>query len=121
MRIKGNSLRLRLTQAEVKRLGAGEVVEEQTNFANAMKLSYRLEQAEQTEVQSIFEDNTIRIIVPSTAVKIWANSQQVKLNEGALSHSQNGLQITVEKDFQCLIVRAGSEDEDTFPNPHATK
>ena len=28
------------------------------------------------------------------------------------------LRVLVEKDFACLTVREGEDDEDAFPNPH---
>lgn len=43
LRIKGNSLRLRLTRSEVARLSVGEPVEESTEFAPDHVLRYRIQ------------------------------------------------------------------------------
>ncbi len=49
----------------------------------------------------------------------WSHSTDVGLG-GEEPLNVDGLQILIEKDFDCVSPRAGEEDIDTFPNPSLT-
>jgi len=115
LRIKGNTLRFRLTQGDVARLRAGEALRETTEFAPAQILVYALEPADGLQqMQAGFENGVVRVRLPESDVAVWADGHAVGM------YGQTGvLEVAIEKDFQCLT-RAGSADEaDAFPNPHA--
>jgi hypothetical protein len=119
LRIKGASLRLRLTQKEVRALAEEGQVEEHVPFAAQAQLIYRLKQdAKAAQIQASFERNLIEIRVPQELAAAWCASEQV-----TLAHSQSGpqgvLQITLEKDFACLAPRAEEDESDNFPHPAA--
>ncbi len=114
IRIKGNFIRLRLTQNEVLHLGENGQVVEETNFG-ASVFSYRLAKSQAENFSATFENGQINIEVPAQIIINWAASNQVGFEENL----SNGIKILVEKDFKCLTERAASEDEDTFPNPLA--
>ena len=57
--------------------------------------------------------------VPADLAAQWSQSDDVGLG-GDEPLSVNGLQILIEKDFDCVAPRAGEEDIDTFPNPSLT-
>jgi hypothetical protein len=118
LRIRGNSIRLRLGQAEVGRIASGQAVEETTAFGGAARFGYRFLPAELESPAAHFHAGTITISWPKDAARAWAESQDVGLSV-ALPLDEGALQITVEKDFACLVPREGKEDVDTFPHPRA--
>ncbi|HUL18063.1 MAG TPA: hypothetical protein VLV29_02260 [Steroidobacteraceae bacterium] len=117
LRIKGASLRLRLTQKEVRALAEGGQLEERVPFAAQAELIYRLRRdAQAAQLQASFERNVIEIRIPQALASGWCASEQV-----TLAHTQRvpqgELQITLEKDFACLVPRAGEDESDSFPHP----
>jgi hypothetical protein len=119
LRIKGASLRLRLTQKEVHALAAQGLVEEHVPFGGAVRLIYRLRcDAAATEIRASFTDGVLEICVPRATADSWCASDQVTLAH-AQAVSEGALQITLEKDFACLARRAGEDESDNFPHPQA--
>ncbi|HTT41961.1 MAG TPA: hypothetical protein VMG33_02750 [Steroidobacteraceae bacterium] len=119
LRIKGASLRLRLTQKEVRALSEEGQVEEQVPFAPGALLIYRLRRDGATpQIRASFSDGIVEILVPEKMADAWCASDQV-----TLAHSQpvpqGALQITLEKDFACLAPRADEDESDNFPHPQA--
>jgi len=117
LRIKGSSLRLRLTQGEVSRLESGGEVAEQVQFGGGANLTYRLRTDTQNpEISASYGDNVIDIRVPREAALTWSRTDQV-----TLSHAQRAgdaqLQIVIEKDWNCLAPRADEDESDNFPHP----
>lgn len=119
LRIKGASLRLRLTQGEVRALAEEGRVEEHVPFAPNAELIYRLTRdAAASKINATFSANVVEIRVPERIANEWCANDEV-----TLAHSQpvpgGGLQITLEKDFACLAPRAGEDEADNFPHPQA--
>ena len=113
LRIQANSLRLRLTQAEVNRLRDGGHVESSIEFAAGCSLSYLVEGSRGAESLSAgFDGQAIRVTVPVRQLTEWADSDQV----GIRSPSPDGVEVLIEKDFQCLH-RSVEEEPDAFPHP----
>ena len=118
LRIRGNSIRLRLTQSEVAQLASNGCVEDSISFGSE-ELRYAVAVGRNGErVKADLRDNRITIYVPADAIAKWADSEQVGIEEGQ-AISKGWLHILIEKDFTCLKPRAGDEDEDTFANPLA--
>ena len=115
LRVRGNSIRLRLTQSEVADLIAGMAVEETTVIGDA-SFGYALEpsQDEAGELRASFNGGQLRVTLPAARAKSWGES-----NEVGISAQLDALAVLIEKDFACLDPRDGAEDSDTFPNPKA--
>jgi hypothetical protein len=115
LRIKGNTIRFRLTQGEVARLRAGEALRETTEFAAAQILAYRLEPAAGIgAMQAGFENGVVTVRLPESEVVAWADGDAVGM------YGRPGvLDVAIEKDFQCLARAGSTEEADAFPNPHA--
>lgn len=116
LRIRGDSVRLRLTQPETEQLGNGEAVSQTTSFAGGGVLRTTLAPTGDNQMSARFDDGELNVSAPRTALRDWATSDQVTLN----CDQHNPPQILVEKDFACLVPRAGGEDDNTFPHPKAT-
>lgn len=117
LRIKGNSIRLRLSQGEVSGFAQNAGVEDRITFGDR-QLSYallRLNEAE--EIFARFENDRIEIIVPAATADEWTQTSQIGF--GAQQNLPGGetLKILVEKDFACLTEREGEDETDAFPHP----
>jgi hypothetical protein len=119
LRIKGPTLRLRLTQGEMRTLLEEGAVEERVPFAPGVNLTYRLTRAAAAdEISASFRNGVVEILVPEGAAREWCNTNLVTLaHEQALP--EGSLRITLEKDFACLAPREGEDESDNFPHPEA--
>ena len=114
LRIKGNTVRIRLTQTEVDHLAEHAVVRESTAFPNGQTLLYAVFSGDQFAGK--FDNNEVSVIIPKAIIKEWADSNQVAIDHEFVLENGSKLSILVEKDFKCLTERP--EDEtDMFPNP----
>jgi hypothetical protein len=117
LRIKGASLRLRLTQGEVRTLAEQGRIEEQVPFGGGVNLIYRLScDAAATQLNARFASGVLDIRVPAGLAQEWCASQEVTL-AGTQEDAQHSLRISVEKDFACLAPRTGEDESDNFPHP----
>jgi hypothetical protein len=120
LRIKGNSVRLRLGQSEVRRLANGEVVEEATKFGPLKQQCFTYALSASHEVSMVyasFSDRRITVRVPSDMVHHWATTDQIGIETVQRTGNEDGLQILIEKDFECIDGAPGESQEDAFPNP----
>lgn len=119
LRIKGNSLRLRLTKSEVKKLAGEGHLEEQTNFTGS-KLVYELQSVNTTtELSAVFENNKITIYIPNTFAKSWVHNDVIGINTNMQTDGGETLFILIEKDFICLD-ETTEDQSDNFVNPNKT-
>jgi hypothetical protein len=123
LRIKGNSLRLRVSRSEVARLLKRDRLEETIHFAaqaNA-KLTYALEQTASISAPTIrYTQNTVTVLIPADQANSWCVNDQVGIAENLSVGSFGFLNLLIEKDFACLD-RSDEDNEDTFANPNAGK
>jgi hypothetical protein len=129
LRLRADTMRLRLTQGEVACLGEGMAVREVTHFPNGTSLVYILtvgdnlpEGGSRFDVSQAFTDAGVEITVtvPAASATRWAQSQQVGI-AGDDAVAVGPLQVLIEKDFACLAPRADEPQADTFPNPKETQ
>ncbi len=116
IRIKGNTLRLRLSQSEVTQMEESGQVSDQIDFGMS-KLIYRMCETNEGQVDISFEKNIIEILVPQIIISQWLKKEEVGFSENLLLQNGNTLSLLVEKDFQCLTVREGEDESDLFQNP----
>jgi len=117
LRIRGDSLRLRLTRSEVAALVSAGAVSEQMKLSSDARFEYRLvSDAAAREPHALLESGALVVRVPSALAADWANSNTVGF-EARQSNGGEGLLILVEKDFPCLTPRANEDDSDAFPRP----
>ena len=120
LRIRDNSIRLRLTRGEVEQLRDEGVVQAITSFPGGREFRYEVESSPASVNPGAFlSDNRITVRLPESGVGAWAASEQVSLT-GEQQH-ENGelLSILVEKDFTCLAPREGEDESDMYPHPDA--
>src|SRR5947208_15453231 len=75
LRIKGSSLRLRLTQGEVRRLETEGEVAEQINFGAGVRLTYRLTaEGVKPSITATYANDVIDVRVPRESVASLAQT-----------------------------------------------
>jgi hypothetical protein len=120
LRIRDNSIRLRLTRGEVDSLHADGLVKARTEFAAGPEFAYVLESSPASvQPEAFFSDRVITIRVPEAMALAWASSEQVSINGEQTLDDGGLLTILVEKDFTCLAPREGEDESDMFSNPQA--
>jgi hypothetical protein len=120
LRMRGSSLRLRLTKTEVEHLaGDPGVVTETVSFGRAATLTYRIRRAEVPAVAASLKGTTIDVVAPLAIIDAWASSDEVGFEAKQSVGGADVLSILVEKDWSCLVPRAGENDADAFPHPKA--
>lgn len=118
LRIHKNSIRLRLSQPEVDKIGQGQDITEnlETGLGWENDFSYCLRPIEFSgDIGVEFEQNTLKIYLPMQQAVTWATTDEI-----GISHvTGNRIAILIEKDFQCLHKRAGEDESQNFPHPLA--
>jgi hypothetical protein len=117
IRIHANSVRVRLTQSEVRRLAGGNSVEQITAFSPLAKLCSRVESSSHVQKpMATYENHCLTLRLPSIEVRRWAESEEVGIEAEQPAEEGASLHLLVEKDFECLHGREG-EIADAFPRP----
>ncbi len=120
LRIRDNSLRLRLTQGEVAQLRDEGLVAAKTGFPGGRDFGYIVESSPaRVRPGAEFENGKIRVRLPEAVVREWADSDAVTISDELLLDGGDRLVLLVEKDFACLAPRAGEDESDMFPHPEA--
>ena len=121
IRIRGDSVRMRLKRGEVNQLAAGTSIVQQTHFPGAV-LTYRLDVSENSGISATFDNGSLVISLPKSKVLDWASTDEVSLHAEQELPGTSSLSLLIEKDFKCLEPghhRDCEDDEDTFPHPGA--
>ncbi len=118
LRIRGNSLRLRLTRGELDTLRHSGRVAQSIAFPDGRALTYAIRAEQGTQALSVdFSGQEICVVMTDAQLQRWLQPQEVGVS-GTLSLPDGGtLAVLLEKDFPCLTPRAGEEDTDAFDRP----
>jgi hypothetical protein len=120
LRIKGNSLRFRVTQSELAALLDKGRIEETIHFSSEeqCKLTYALEHDSRIASAGFrYHPPEMTMVLPTQDVQVWGQTNQVGIY-AAVDLGSGSLDLIVEKDFACLDL-SDAENIDTFPNPNA--
>ena len=113
LRLRGNSVRLRLTRSEVGRLRDTGLVQESVEFGGGERLVYRLQSQPDPDVaRAGFKHGGVTVSISVEAAQAWADSDEVGI------YAQSGaLRISIEKDFRCLTRPLDEQERDAYPHP----
>ncbi|WP_419699141.1 DUF7009 family protein [Mucilaginibacter sp. NFX135] len=114
IRIKGNSLRYRLTRTDTSRLATEGHLLEVVDFG-PKQLFYALQVVDAEQLSATFKDDTITVYVPKRLTEEFVDTDKVGF-EGM----HGNLHLLVEKDFTCLD-NVAEDQSDNYPNPLAEK
>ena len=116
IRIKGNSLRLRLTKSEVALFSTKGSCSETIDFG-ASSLTYTLTTKEGiTNLDANYTGNQITVYMPMEAKQNWYSSNRVGYSNTVARETGSELAILVEKDFICMD-ESTEDQSDNYPNP----
>jgi hypothetical protein len=118
LRIKGNSLRLRISPSEMKQLLQSGRVEETIYFGveDGARLTYALEHSALAEAITVrYRPQEVTVLISSREARDWAEGPGVGLY-GTTVSGHGPLELSIEKDFACLD-KEQAENADTFPHP----
>ena len=118
LRIRGNSIRIRLSQTETADLGEDRLLHEQTKFPRGNSLDFQLTTGEDFGIS--FKEETILITVPKETVRKWTHSEELSLSHDFPLPNEDNLWLLVEKDLSCKTDRPREDDSDAFPNTSTT-
>jgi len=119
LRIKGNSLRLRLSKPEIEKLAVAKYLEERTSFGNNT-FRYALQVKDVgDELSADFDGGQIAVFIPGIFVKDWAINDVTGFKTVEQVSDTESLYILVEKDFKCLD-ETTEDQSDNYENPTKT-
>lgn len=119
LRMRANSIRLRLTQSEVRQLAESGRVEETIDFGTGFggRFVYCLVIDDgKPEVRSAADNGRITVFLPRTLAESWIGTETVGVEADQQTDGGN-LRLLIEKDFACLHAAADEDESDAFPNP----
>jgi hypothetical protein len=117
IRIRGNTIRLRLTKTEVDTFSKEGYLEEKTDFGPT-SLAYALESlAGIDDIEATYLDNKIIVFVPEALKNVWTSTDLVGINNSMDIHNGKFLFILIEKDWAC-IDNILEDQSDNYPNPN---
>ena len=119
IRIKGNSIRIRLTKPEVGQLADTGRLEEQTLFANN-RLVYSLQSTDiGNELSAAYHADTITMFVPKELIQGWPQNDVVGFSANMAINENDNLYLLLEKDFVCLD-ETSEDQSNNYENPNKT-
>ncbi|MGH2552687.1 MAG: DUF7009 family protein [Chitinophagaceae bacterium] len=120
IRIKGNSIRYRLTKTEIADFGKNGYLEERTEFLNGTSFYYCLEKKSGIDnLHASFSDSRITVYVPEGISHEWTTTNEVGYNYTMPLSNGKELFLLIEKDFVCLD-HTFEDQSDNYPNPNKT-
>lgn len=120
IRIKGDSIRLRLTKSEVDALASTGSVEEQTHMPGGT-FSYVLRSERGIEnLTAHLQDYCIVISMPEKFASAWPGNDVVGYRNTIGTGNNSSLSLLIEKDFKCIDAPAEEDQSDNYEHPNLT-
>tara|TARA_R100000789_G_scaffold41400_1_gene42927 strand:+ start:255 stop:623 length:369 start_codon:yes stop_codon:yes gene_type:complete len=117
IRIRGNSVRYRLTKNEVEQLCREKFIVEETNFSN-LDFSYAIKVSHSKNLEVNFANNQILLQIPEKLLQGWDTNNKVGFSHSVTTSNNKVIDLLLEKDFTCLEDR-GEDESNNYPNPKA--
>jgi hypothetical protein len=119
IRIKGNSIRLRLTKTEVSQFAESGVLAETTQMMGG-ELVYTLRASSDVETLAAEwkSPNQIQFLMSVDLANEWTQSETVGHQHQLQLPNGAELFLLIEKDFVCLD-NTFEDQSDNYPNPNA--
>jgi hypothetical protein len=122
LRLRGNSIRVRLDRRDIERLIDEGHVDDAVRFGPGLAFSYAVEAgpAPRERPKASYTDGRLAIQIDRVDVEQWLSGDRV-----GFDHEQpvegGVVRVLLEKDFACIDRPLGEEADDAyaFPNPSA--
>lgn len=116
IRIKGNSIRYRLTKTEVETFCKTGIFKESTEFGEST-FTYVLQAKKNIDLLwANYTQNTITLYLNDRELSSWAISDRVGYSSTMALPNGEQLSLLLEKDFACLD-NTTEDQSDNYPNP----
>lgn len=116
IRIKGNTVRFRLTKSDISTLTETGELADQTEFIGNT-LIYKIASSANEALSADMIENVITLYVPENALNNWASTNQVSLEGNMPIRNDSSLYLLLEKDFKCIDGDTSEDQSDFFENP----
>ena len=118
IRIKGNSIRYRLTKSEVETFSKNGYFKDTTNFGNTT-FTYALKAKEDVDtLEAQFQANIITLFLEKSESESWFESNQIGFSHTVKRVDGSELSLLLEKDFVCMDETV-EDQSDNYVNPKA--
>lgn len=117
LRIRGNSVRLRVSQSELSEIAERGGVEDRVQFPGNAVLAYRVRVVPANTLSAEYRGHDLTVFVPRADIERWLAPQEVSIRGEQALDGGGTLKILLEKDFACVTTRDGEDESDLFPNP----
>ncbi len=118
LRLRGDSIRLRVTRGELARLVAGDTCAERVQVAPGAVFEYRLGVCRDGgSTRARYDAGVLDLWLERVAFDAWAGSEREVAIRARQDNGRDGLSLLVEKDFPCQTQREGEDDADAFAQP----
>jgi hypothetical protein len=98
LRIRGNSLTLRLSKTELAKLAGTGRVEDTTRFSSEHSLRYAIEVRPAGAVTATFAGAAILVTLPKARLDLWLRPDEISVEGSQPIGGGKVLQIVLEKD-----------------------
>jgi hypothetical protein len=117
LRLRENSIRLRLLRGEIAALGDYGEISETITFAPGSAFVYTVRISEEDAgLTAVFEEGRITVRIPRDIASRWLSTDLVGIGEEQDAGGKT-LTLLLEKDFACLDRVADEDSRDAFPHP----
>jgi hypothetical protein len=118
LRIRDNSLRLRITQTELDQFEKDKKVQATIHFPEGVLMHYVLLWSDDENFGARFDGLSMVAWVSHSAGQRWLDPSEVTIDHSLELENGDSLRLLVEKDFQCLSERKDEDESDMFANPN---
>ena len=117
LRIKDNSIRLRLNRPEVEQFGKTKMLEGSTDFGNGVFIYAIRYDEHATEINATLSNNRISMNIPPLIAAAFVNSDTVGFQNEIMFGDGRKLFLLFEKDFKCIDGEPLEDQSDNYENP----
>ena len=117
LRIRGDTLRLRVVRKELDELVSTGKVADNIGFPGGRGLAYELRVLTGEQWKASLDERGISVGIPKGEATRWFHPEQVGCQGDVPLEGGRTLSLLIEKDFPCKIDRPGEDDSDAFPRP----
>jgi hypothetical protein len=119
LRIKGNSIRYRLTKTDIDTFGENGYLEERTEIGMDTFV-YALQRSDEVSLSAKLEQNKIVLFMPKSMANEWVSTEKVGYDIRINQPNGAELYLLLEKDFKCLDETI-EDQSDNYDNPLMNK
>jgi predicted nucleotidyltransferase len=116
IRIKDNSLRVRLSRSEVELFNEEGYMQAQTDFGSNI-FYYAVKRNDDESMSVEFINAHLTLFVPQHLLEKWAATNLVGLEYNLPLDNGSHLHLLLEKDFKCIDAVVTEDQSDYFENP----